>query len=204
MLIDPGFGRVFTDHMAIIEYDRSRAGTLRASLRASLSRWILRPPFSITPGDIRGHEGLSPSERRSGSVPARCQRAALRKIGHSDGDATAARGDVPGFGAGARASRPRMDSRSRGRIALPAAFHDRERLVPRNAAVHAVYLCGNRVVGGRLLQERFAERLAVGDARIRPRCARRDWGSQVRRQLCRQPRRAGGSDPQGLRPGRVS
>ena len=48
LLADPGFGRVFTDHMALIEYDEATAGTMRASPRATRSRWTLHRRCSTT------------------------------------------------------------------------------------------------------------------------------------------------------------
>ena len=64
LMEDPGFGRVFTDHMATIRWTEARgwcdaeiqgAGALRSRSR--------RRGAALRPGDFRGPQGL-PAERR--------------------------------------------------------------------------------------------------------------------------------------------
>ena len=78
LLADPGFGRVFTDHMAIIRYTEGKgwhdAKITRAQAavaRSGVGRAALRA------GDLRGPQGLSARRRRHGDVPPRRQRAPL-------------------------------------------------------------------------------------------------------------------------------
>ena len=57
-LTDPGFGRVFTDHMALIEYDEERGLEQRPHNGAQAIRagsGIAGP--SLRTRDFRGHEG---------------------------------------------------------------------------------------------------------------------------------------------------
>ncbi len=48
MLEDPGFGKIFTDHMATIRWTQDRAGATPRSGRASRSSSIRRAPCCIT------------------------------------------------------------------------------------------------------------------------------------------------------------
>ncbi len=113
-LIDPGFGRVFTDHMAIIEYDEED-GWHDARITA-------RQPFTMDPASPVLHyaqeifEGMKAYHRpggRCGAVPPGCQCAAVRQVRHSHGDAPVARGDVSGVGARSRPCRSRVDPEHR-------------------------------------------------------------------------------------------
>ena len=66
-LVDPGFGRVFTDHMAIVRYNaRRRAGMTRASSRAPISRSIRRCAVLHYAQEI--FEGLKAYKRDDGGV----------------------------------------------------------------------------------------------------------------------------------------
>ena len=66
MLIDPGFGRVFTDHMAIIEYDQEQ-GWHDARITA-------RQPFTMDPASPVLHyaqeifEGMKAYRRPNGGA----------------------------------------------------------------------------------------------------------------------------------------
>ena len=44
-----GFGKYFTDHMFIMDYDEGRAGTTARSSPMGLSAWIRPPVCSTTP-----------------------------------------------------------------------------------------------------------------------------------------------------------
>ena len=92
MLEDPGFGRVFTDHMATIRWTQER-GWCDAEMRA-------REPFVLDPaarraalcaGDLRGPQGLSSERWRRRAVPSRAERAPFPGVGRAAGDARAAR-----------------------------------------------------------------------------------------------------------------
>ena len=96
LLADPGFGRVFTDHMAIIEYDEHE-GWHDARITA-------RKPFLMDPASpvlhyaqeiFEGMKAYRRPGRRRGAVPARRQCAAFRQVGDPPRHASAAGGDVP-------------------------------------------------------------------------------------------------------------
>ncbi len=48
-LVDPGFGRVFTDHMAIIRYSEAKGWPRRASAARTTARSISSPASPISP-----------------------------------------------------------------------------------------------------------------------------------------------------------
>ena len=154
-MIDPGFGRVFTDHMAIIEYDEED-GWHDARITA-------RQPFTMDPASPVLHyaqeifEGMKAYRRPDGGRRCSGPDANARRFAKS-----AIRMAMPplpeemfleSVRALVRADREWIPEH-RGRIALPSPVHDRERLVPRNAAVDAVHLCSDRVLRRRLFQER--------------------------------------------------
>jgi len=73
-LADPGFGRVFTDHMSIVRYNQARAGMTRGSNPAPISP--LDPVASrscTTPRKSSRAEGLHARRWRGEPVPARRQ-----------------------------------------------------------------------------------------------------------------------------------
>ena len=154
LLADPGFGRVFTDHMALIEYDEHR-GWHNARITA-------REPFVMDPASPVLHyaqeifEGLKAYHRPGGGAALFRPQANARRFAKS-----AARMAMPplpeemflDFRPRAGPRRPRMDPEDGRRVALFAALHDRQRCVPRDAAVDRVHLCGDRLVSGRPVPE---------------------------------------------------
>ncbi len=85
LMANPGFGKVFTDHMVIARYSAGRGWhdakvTARAPAAGSGGgRAALRP------GDLRGSEGLPDRRRRRRPVPAGGQRPPLPPLGGADG-----------------------------------------------------------------------------------------------------------------------
>ena len=113
LLIDPGFGRVFTDHMAIIEYDEED-GWHDARITA-------RQPFTMDPASPVLHyaqeifEGMKAYHRPAGG---RRYSARMPMRGGSPSPPFAwrcplARRDVPGVGARSRPCRSRVDPEHR-------------------------------------------------------------------------------------------
>ena len=152
-LRDPGFGRVFTDHMAVGALERRQGLARRGSAGA---RAVLHRPrqrrAALRAGDFRGPEGLSRRRRRR-AVPARAQRQTLPGFGRAAGDADAARKPVPRRRRGDRAHRPRLDS-GRRRQPLSAAVHVRQRGVSRRQAGERISVRHHRLAGRLLLQGR--------------------------------------------------
>ncbi len=204
MLEDPGFGRIFTDHMATIRWT---AGA-RLVRRGAPAPRAVRPRSGqrrapLRPGDLRGPQGLPSQGRRRRPVPPRAERAPLPGLRRAPRDARAAGGCVPARHRGAGEGRRRMGP-GRRRQPLSAPVHVRQRDVPRRAPGVGILVRGDRLAGRRLFQGRQegGQRLALG--RVHPRRARGHRRRQMRRQLRREPRRPGRGDPARLRPGRLS
>ena len=196
-LADPGFGRVFTDHMALIEYDEERAGTI--------ARITAREPFTLDPAAPVLHyaqeifEGLKAYRRPNGGAALFRPDANARRFASSA--RRLAMPELPeemfleSIRALVRAEREWIPEGDDGSLYLrPFMFASGAFLGVRPAS--QLHLRGDRFRGRTLFQRRGAKRVAVGDARIYPRRARRDRRRKMRRQLCREPRRAGRSDPQ--------
>ena len=127
LLADPGFGRVFTDHMALIEYDEHQ-GWHNARITA-------REPFTMDPASPVLHyaqeifEGLKAYQRPGGGAALFRPEANARRFAKS-----AIRMAMPplpeemflDFVRAAGPRRPRMDPEDGGRVALSAAVHDRQ------------------------------------------------------------------------------
>ena len=106
LLSDPGFGRVFTDHMAIVEYDEDRGW--------HNERITARHPFKMDPASPVLHyaqeifEGMKAYHRtkdvRRCSDPSQC--ATLCEVRDPPGDAAFAGRYVPQYRPGAGSRRP--------------------------------------------------------------------------------------------------
>ena len=147
LLANPGFGRVFTDHMVTIRYADGK-GWYDARVEA-------RAPIPMDPATAVLHyaqeifEGLKAYRTADGGVthvPARRQRPPVPRVGHPHGD-------------GARCPRSCSSARIEqlitidrdwiptdpGGLALPAAVHVRQRGLPRRAAVGRVPVRAHRL-----------------------------------------------------------
>ena len=164
MLEDPGFGRVFTDHMATIRWTEER-GWRDAELRprASRSSSIRRAPCCTTPR--RSSRASRPIVSRTAASPCsvpRSQRPPLPGFGRAAGDARACPKAVPAGDRGAGEDRRRLDP-GRRRQPLPAPVHVRQRDLPRRAAGVGISVRGHRLARRLLFQGRQedGERLAL-------------------------------------------
>ncbi len=202
-LVDPGFGRVFTDHMAIVRYSTAKGWhDARVESRANFP---LDPALAVLHYAQEIFEGLKAYKRDDGGVNLFRPDANARRFRNSADRmamAQAARSRLHRGGRAARAHRPRLDPGRRGQ-SLSAALHDRERGVPRREAVVGIYLRGDRLAGRLLFQGRARAGLDLGVGELHPRRDRRHRRRQMRRQLRREPARAGRSHRARLRPGRV-
>ena len=201
-LVDPGFGRVFTDHMADRPLQSGEGLAWRARriprefpARSGRSRPALRA------GDFRRPQGLQARRRRREPVPPRRQCPALPEFGRAHGHGAAARARVHRSGRAARAHRPRLDTGRRGQ-SLSAALHDRERGLPRREAVGGIHLRRHRLAGRLLFQGRTCAGVDLGVGELHARRDRRHRRRQMRRQLRREPARAGRGHRSRLRSGR--
>ena len=159
-LADPGFGRIFTDHMAIVRTTRPRAGMARASNPAPISRSIRPPPCCTTRRRFsKASRPTSATTASTCSAPMPMRGAS--GIGRPDGHGAAARGCLHRSGRAARAHRQRLDSGRRGQP-LFAALHDRERGFPRRQAVGRIHLRCHRLAGRLLLQGRACAGVDLG------------------------------------------
>ena len=202
-LVDPGFGRVFTDHMAIVRYNQAKGWhDARVESRANFP---LDPATAVLHYAQEIFEGLKAYKRDDGGVnlfrpDANARR--FQQFGRAHGDGAAARGGVHRGGRAARAHRPRLDPGRRGQ-SLSAALHDRERGLPRRQAVVGIHLRRHRLAGRLLFQGRTRAGLDLGVGELHARRDRRHRRRQMRRQLCREPARAGRGDRARLRSGGV-
>ena len=198
-LVDPGFGRVFTDHMALIRWSEDK-GWHDAAITA-------RKPLSIDPSTAVLHyaqeifEGLKAYALDDGSVALfradanarRFQDSARRLAMPELPEALflescrllvkTERDWIPPIEGGALYLRPFM-------IASEVFLGVKPR---RRVSVH-----GARLGGRRLLEGWRAIDLAMGQPRLHPRRAGRHRRRQMWRQLCHQPGRAGRGDPPRL------
>ena len=203
LLKDPGFGRVFTDHMVTIRWTQG-GGWQDAQLRA-------REAISLDPAAAVLHygqeifEGLKAYRRDDGSIALFRPEQNARRF-----NASAARMAMPEvpeelfLGA--------IDELVKADLAwVPTGdgslylrpFLFAERGLPRRAAVLRISVRADRQLGRLLFQGRreAGDRLAVGPVHARRR--RRHGRGQVRRQLRGEPAGAGRGDRARLRPGRV-
>ena len=200
-LVDPGFGRIFTDHMAVVRYDQAKGWHgARVESRANfpLDPATRRP--ALRAGDFRRPQGLQARRRRREPVPPRRQCPALPEFGRAHGDGAGARARLHRSGRAARAHRPRLDPGRRGQ-SLSAALHDRERGLPRREAFRGIHLRRDRLAGRLLFQGRTRAGLDLGVGELHARRDRRHRRRQMRRQLRREPARAGRSHRSRLRSG---
>ena len=160
-LMDPGFGRIFTDHMAIVRYDQAKGW--HGARVESRANFPLDPAMAVLHYAQEIFEGLKAYKRDeaastcSGPTPMpggsgirptawRWRRCPIRV--HRGGRAT-------------RAHRPRLDTRRRGQ-SLSAALHDRERGLPRRQAVSGIHLRRDRLAGRLLFQGRTRAGVDLG------------------------------------------
>ena len=203
LLKDPGFGRVFTDHMVTIRWTKDR-GWHDAQVRA-------REPISLDPAAAVLHygqeifEGLKAYTRSDGSIAlfrpdqnarrfrASAVRMALPELPEACVHAGHRR---------AREDRPGLDS-GRRRQPLSAPLHVRDRGLSRRPSVPRMSLHADRQLGRLLFQGRREGRHRLAQRSVHARSRGRHRRSQMRRQLCRQPARPVRGDRARLRSGRV-
>ncbi len=177
------FGAVFSDHMLVADWANGSwsepqivpYGTLRPARRTA--RRALRP------GHLRRVQGLSPTERRRGAVPARCQSCAHESIVRADGDARGARVALHRRHARAGRRRSRLDSRQQRQRALRPSRAVRDRRHARRASLRSIPL-HHRNLSVRPLF--LGQRRPAGRRDLRARVSGRNRRGQVRRQLRRQ------------------
>ena len=203
LLADPGFGRVFTDHMVTIRYAEGK-GWYDARVEPC-------GPIPLDPATAVLHyaqeifEGLKAYHAADGGVVLfRPEANAARFAASADRMAMAR-------AAGASCSSTRCSElikidrewipTDRGGQPLPAPVHVRQRGVPRRPARPRVPLPGHRLPGRRLLRRRGQAGDHLGLAGVHPGGARRHRRGEVRGQLRGQPRRPGRGDRARLRPG---
>ena len=170
VLANPGFGKVFTDHMVIDRLGaRARAGTTRRSGRAAADARSGLRGAALRAGDLRGAEGLSARRRRRRAVPPRGERPPLQRLGRAAGDARAARGDVRRIGAASWSSPTATGSRQiEGGSLYLRPVHVRDRDVPRRAPSAEYKFLVIASPGRRLFQGRRAGGVDLGLARTTP------------------------------------
>ncbi len=189
VLADPGFGRVFTDHMAVIRYTEGK-GWHSAEVTA-------RKPLMLDPASAVLHyaqeifEGLKAYKLADGSMAMFRPDANARRFQHSAAASpcrSCRRSCSSSSIRQARRHRPRLVPDRRGRLALHPSVHVRQRGVPRRQAVVGISLSRDRLAGRRLLQERRAGGFDLGVAELHARRTGRHGCGQVRRQLRHEPR----------------
>ena len=200
-LVDPGFGRIFTDHMAVVRYNQAKGWHgARVEIPRQFPARSGRRRAALRAGDFRRPQGLQARRRRREPVPPRRQCPALPEFGRAHGDGAGARARVHRSGRAARAHRPRLDPGRRGQ-SLSAALHDRERGLPRREAFGGIHLRRHRLAGRLLFQGRTCAGVDLGVGELHARRDRRHRRRQMRRQLRRQPARAGRGHRSRLRSG---
>ena len=91
-LVDPGFGRIFTDHMALVRYNQAKGWHgARVESRANFPLDPAAGRPALRAGDFRRPQGLQARRRRREPVPPRRQCQALPEFGRAHGDGAAAR-----------------------------------------------------------------------------------------------------------------
>ena len=204
LLANPGFGRVFTDHMVTVRYADGKGWyDARVEARAPDPDGPGQRGAALRAGDLRGAEGVPHGRRWRDDVPAGRQRGPLRHLRAADGDAGAAAGGVRRLAAQAHRDRPGVDPHRRGRQPLPAAVHVRQRGLPRRPPGQRVPLHGDRLTGRGVLHRWRQAGHRLGLPGLHPGRARWHRRGQVRRQLRRVAGGPGGGHRGRLRPGRL-
>ena len=204
MLTDPGFGRVFTDHMAIAQYERARAGTTRGSPRAAADHGsgLLGPPLCA--GDFRGAEGLSPARTaaRPCSGPTPMPAASTARRGGWPCPICRRRCSSNSIRALVRADSAWIPQSEDGALYLRPFMFASEVFLGVQAGVRYLYIVMASSVGAYFKGDARAISLWVTREYTRAGAGRHGRG-EMRRQLRDQPDRPGRGDPQRLRPGRL-
>ena len=123
-----GFGQIFTDHMAVVDWSSERGLARRAhrSLRLSDPPSRLHLP-ALRLRNLRGTEGLSPRRRRYSALPPGDERPPHDELRRAPVSAPAARGGFPPDGDRAGAAGGRLGSPQRGHLAVHPPVHVRQR-----------------------------------------------------------------------------
>ena len=160
--MDPGFGRVFTDHMAVVRYNQAKGGWHEARVEAR-ANFPLDPAGAVLHYAQEIFEGLKAYKSDDGGAnlfrPTRMRGASRSRP--SGWRCPNSQKTLPRGGRAARAHRPRLDAGRRGQP-LPAPVHDRERDLPRRQAVVRIHFRGDRLAGRLLLQGRPRAGLDLG------------------------------------------
>ncbi len=194
LLANPGFGRVFTDHMVTIRYAEGK-GWYDARLEA-------RAPIPMDPAAAVLHyaqeifEGLKAYRTGDAVTMFRPEANAARF------SASARRLAMPELPEATFVESLRrlveIDQAwipaARGRQPLPASVHVRQRGLPRRAPGQRIPLLRHRLAGRGVLLRRGEAGDGLGLAGLHPGRARRHRRGEVRRQLRRLARGAGRGD----------
>ena len=189
------FGKVFTDHMFLMDYDEGQgwhdprivpygpftpgSGHLRAALR---------------PGDLRRDEGVPRPGRARAAVPAAGSCAPAEPLGALSVHTGTRPGDGGGVDPRPGGGRPALGAVAAGHVAVHPPDGDRDRDVPRRASVQQLPVLRDPRAGGRLLQGGHEPGPHPGIGQACPRGAGRAGRGEDRGQLRRQPvRRRGGA-----------
>ena len=189
LLANPGFGRIFTDHMVTIRYAEGKGWyEPRVEARAPIPMDPATAVLHYAQEIFEGLKAYTHAGRRRGDVPAGRQRRPVRRSRPSGWRCRRCREEM--FLESLRQiitiDREWIPQR-RGRQPLPAPVRVRQRGLPRRAPGDGVPLPGDRLAGGRVLHRRRQAGHGVGHAGLHPGGARRHRRGQVRRQLRGRP-----------------
>ncbi len=200
--VDPGFGRVFTDHMAVIATPRAGLARRRHHRARAGDGRSLHRGAALCAGDFRRAEGLA-WMTAAWHCSGRTQCAPLQQTARAPRDARTARRAVPRIVPPIGPDRARLVSADRWRRAVPSPLHVCERGVPGREALRRISLHGHRLLGRRLLEGRRARGVDLGQPELHARRARAAPARRSAAAITRQPRRAVGGDRARMRPGRL-
>ena len=185
LMVDPGFGRVFTDHMVMARYTAGR-GWHDAELKAR-EAIPLDPAAAVLHYAQEIFEGLKAYRTSDGGAALFRPEANAKRFAKSAERMAMAPFPEDSFVAAmkllVKADRDWIPDTADGSLYL-RPFHDRQRGLPRREAGLRIPVPDDRFGGRLLLQgpDRHGHRLGLGA--LHPRGTRRHRGRQVRRQLC--------------------
>ncbi len=169
ILADPGFGKHFTDHMATVQWTLD-AGWHDASVHP-YGPISLDPSASVPAlraGDLRGVEGLPARGRFGVDVPAGRQRPAVPAVRPSPRAPGAAGRDLRGLHPRTGPDRRRLGALGARDEPVPAAVHDRDRVVPGGPRGAGGGVPLHREPGGGVLHVRAEARVDLALDELRP------------------------------------
>ena len=167
----PGFGRIFTDHMVTIRYADGKGWyDARVEARAPIPMDPATRGAALRAGDLRGAEGVHARRRRRHDVPAGRQ----RRAGSASRPQRMAMPPLPRGSCSSSSLRQLITidrewiPHDRRGQPLPAPVHVRQRGLPRRAPGHGVPLRADRLAGRARTSPAASSRSPCGSRRTTP------------------------------------